>query len=88
VGANLRGANLKEARLRSVDLRGADLETARLTDADLSYANLEEARLSKALNYLDRADLRRATMPNGQKYEEWLKDKEGRREEGENSGPT
>ncbi len=28
-----------------------------------------------------------ATMPNGQRCEEWLKDKEGRGEDGENSGP-
>jgi hypothetical protein len=28
-----------------------------------------------------------ATMPNGQKYEEWLKDKEGSGEDAENSGP-
>jgi hypothetical protein len=29
--------------------------------------------------------LKGATMPNGQKYEEWLKDKEGRGEDRENS---
>jgi len=28
-----------------------------------------------------------ATMPNGQKYEDWLKSK-GREEDGENSGPS
>jgi hypothetical protein len=28
-----------------------------------------------------------ATMLNGQKYEDWLKDKGGREEDGENSGP-
>jgi len=27
-------------------------------------------------------------MPDGQKYEEWLKDKEGRREDGEKSGSS
>lgn len=29
-----------------------------------------------------------ATMPNGQQYEDWLKNKEDRGEEGENSGPS
>jgi hypothetical protein len=24
------------------------------------------------------------TLPNGQKYEDWIKDKEGRKEDGEN----
>jgi len=28
------------------------------------------------------------TMPNGRKYEDWLKDKEGRGEDGENSGSS
>jgi hypothetical protein len=32
--------------------------------------------------------LKGATMPNGQKYEEWLKGKEGCGEDGENSGPS
>jgi len=27
-------------------------------------------------------------MPNGQKYEDWLKEKEGRGEDGENSGSS
>jgi hypothetical protein len=29
-----------------------------------------------------------ATMPNGYRYEEWRKAKEGRRKDGENSGPS
>ncbi len=33
------------------------------------------------------ATLQGATMPNGQKYEDWLKSKGGR-EDGENSGPS
>jgi hypothetical protein len=31
------------------------------------------------------ASLEGATMPNGQTYEEWLKDKEGRGEDSENT---
>ena len=30
------------------------------------------------------SSLEGATMPNGQKYEDWLKDKEARKEDGEN----
>jgi hypothetical protein len=29
-----------------------------------------------------------ATMPNGQKYEDWLKDRERRKEDGENEGSS
>jgi hypothetical protein len=29
-----------------------------------------------------------ASMPNGQKYEDWLKDRERREENGENNGPS
>jgi hypothetical protein len=32
--------------------------------------------------------LKGATMPNGQQYEDWLKDREGRGEHGENTGPS
>jgi hypothetical protein len=77
-----------------VDLKGADLSAANLGLTDLSAANLHRADLSAAIvsradlreAHLRGADLTNATMPNGQKYEEWLKDKEGRREDGENSG--
>jgi uncharacterized protein YjbI with pentapeptide repeats len=43
------------------------LNTANLRGADLRGANLSDA------------DLGGATMPNGQKYEDWLNNKEGRK---------
>jgi hypothetical protein len=33
-------------------------------------------------------DLEGATMPNGRKYEEWLKDKDSREEDEENADPS
>jgi len=100
--AKLRKADLRKADLRKADLRKADLRMANLREAYLVGADLIEAKLEGA--NLEGANLQRAkcteeqikeawslegaTMPNGQKYEEWLKDKEGRGEDGENSGPS
>jgi uncharacterized protein YjbI with pentapeptide repeats len=61
---------------------GADLSNANLSGANLKGADVTEEQLDQAKS------LEGATMPNGQKYEEWLKDKEGRGEDGENSGPS
>jgi len=92
-GANMSEADLSEVHLYEADLRGADLGHANLREADLSGANLSEAGLGEAKGitneqleqalYLDGA-----TMPNGQKYEDWLKDREGRGEDGENDSPS
>jgi len=62
----------------SVNLAGANLEGAYLTSAILSGAKGVSAE------ELDQqADvLKGATMPNRQKYEDWLKDREPRRENG------
>jgi hypothetical protein len=71
--ANLSGANLPI---------GADLSDTNLSSADLSGAYLAFAYLNGAKG-LTKGQLERAkslvgtTMPDGQKYEEWLKDKEG-----------
>jgi uncharacterized protein YjbI with pentapeptide repeats len=78
-GANLRGANLEQADLRETILFGADLTDALISD----IRQLNGARLGTA-QAIDRAtgrttSLEDTTMPNGQKYEEWL---ESRREEG------
>jgi uncharacterized protein YjbI with pentapeptide repeats len=87
-GAILSGANLSGAFLAEADLRDAVLydkntrdATANLTGADLTGADLEGAigfkeQLTKAKS------LKGATMPNGQKYEDWLKSKEGHGEPG------
>ena len=68
--ANLRGADLRDADLRDADLRTADLTAARGVDIE----ELEQQAFS----------LEGATMPNGQKYEDWLKDKEGSGKDVEN----
>jgi uncharacterized protein YjbI with pentapeptide repeats len=98
--ADLSGANLNSADLSVTFLRGADLSGAFMPDADLSYADLSGADLSGAFlpgadlsdtegisnEELDQpaAYLKGTTMPNGQKYEEWLKSKGS----GESSGPS
>ena len=101
--ADLRGANLSGAHLRRAMLIGARLSRANLRQADLSKAHLRQADLSEAkLSRTQLADaygvtnaqleqqadsLEGATMPNGQKYEDWLKSK-GSGEDGENGGPA
>jgi len=60
-GADLRGANLRGTFLQGANLQGASLRGAKVTDEQLAYTPLMQG----------------ATMPNGQKYEDWLKDKEG-----------
>jgi hypothetical protein len=78
---DLHSVNLKNAVMHDANLEGANLEDANLEDAKLMHANLREANLYGANlenTRLDDANLEGATMPNGQKYEDWLKDKEGR----------
>jgi hypothetical protein len=76
----LEGVVLRKAVLRKANLTGADLKDADLTGADLSGAIVTKEQL-EAAKYLEGA-----TMPNGQKYEDWLKSK-GRRGGWENDGP-
>jgi hypothetical protein len=74
--AILRDANLSEAWLNKAKFEGADLMGADLTGADLTDAK------GVTNEQLDRQaySLKGATMPNGQKYEDWLKDKQKRGE--------
>ena len=97
-GANLIGANLSDANLFSADLSdanliGADLSRAVLDNANLSNAVLDNANLGGA-NGITNAELEQqavslegADMPNGQKYEDWLKS-ELREEDGTNEGSS
>jgi len=83
--AELIGANLHNANLINTELPGADLSGANLSGADLQYADLSEANLSEAEGVRCQQtqgaeSLDGATMPNGQKYGDWLKDREGCRE--------
>jgi hypothetical protein len=81
--ANLSHAVLWKADLSGSTLRAADLTLANLISADLSGADLTCADLSGALGItneeLDQqgATLQGATMPDGQKYEDWLKRQRG-----------
>jgi uncharacterized protein YjbI with pentapeptide repeats len=93
-GAKLQGANLSgDTSLRNTNLKGASLQGANLSgEVDLSNANLESvnlegANLEGAEGVTDQQlaaakSLEGATMPNGQNYEDWLKDKEGNGEDG------
>jgi uncharacterized protein YjbI with pentapeptide repeats len=94
--AKLRSAHLQRAKLEQADLRSADLVNASLQGADLSNASLDGAELFLAnLTGATVTDeqlatcksLIYATMPNGKKYEDWLKSKD-RGEGMENSGPS
>jgi uncharacterized protein YjbI with pentapeptide repeats len=89
-GTDLRNTDLTDANLSTADLSDANLHRANLTDAHLSDANLTDAHLTDASGITNeeleqQADsLEGATMPNGQKYEDWRKDQEGRKEAEDN----
>jgi uncharacterized protein YjbI with pentapeptide repeats len=85
-GASLIGADLSDGNLFSADLSDANLIGANLSRADVSEANLVGANLENAnlggADGITNAELERqavslvgADMPNGQKYEDWLKNK-------------
>jgi uncharacterized protein YjbI with pentapeptide repeats len=57
-----------------------------LTDANLAGADLTDAIITEE-QLAQCASLEGATMPNGQKYEDWLKSK-GSGEDGENAGSS
>ena len=86
-GANLSDADLSGAHLSLADLSDAYLSDANLTDADLNGAHLSDANLHSARGITNEeleqqaAFLEDATMPNGQKYEDWLKDREKRQQD-------
>lgn len=91
-GVLLADANLEEAILEKADLEGADLrnanlraavlEGASLLDTDLLHADLSYADLSRAVGISEEeleqqaGSLAGATLPNEQKYEDWLKNRE------------
>ena len=73
---NRRGANLKGADLQGVNLKDTDLKGVNLRNANLQDAKLEAGATGHTNNKLldqQGAFLKGATMPNGQKYEAWLK---------------
>src|SRR5215217_3376286 len=69
---SLNGADLSGAYLFSSALSGADLDRADLREADLDGARgVTNRELEQQASLLSRT-----TMPNGQKYEDWLKSKD------------
>ncbi len=79
--ADLSEANLYVANLGNAALSGADLSDTFLSGADLLGADLDRANLSGAQGWTEdqlseAVSLEGATMPNGQKYEDWLKSKD------------
>jgi uncharacterized protein YjbI with pentapeptide repeats len=93
ISADLRHSWMVDANLRHTSFRNADLSHASLSFASMdSDTNFEGADLTGAyLYHVDGLDveelaeqaksLEGATMPNGQKYADWLKDKD-RKEDG------
>jgi hypothetical protein len=84
LGADLRAARLGRAHPGKAFLRWADLFRANLKEADLRGAYLRGAKLWQARGsteeqLMEAGSLEGATMPDGQKYENWIKDKEGRK---------
>jgi uncharacterized protein YjbI with pentapeptide repeats len=84
--ADLSDAILGGADLSGANLRGADLRHAYLLGADLRDANLRRADLNRAFGWTEEqlraaSSLEVATMPNGQKYHDWLKSKENGKNE-------
>jgi hypothetical protein len=76
----LRGSKLSHATLSDAFLRFGNLDYADLSGANLSGANLRDANLNNASRWTEKQltaaeSLEGATMPNGQKYEDWLKDR-------------
>jgi uncharacterized protein YjbI with pentapeptide repeats len=99
--ADLRYANLYDTDLHNADLTRAKLQGATSRDRFVDpeeyalrsrrhFAGKPPPREHRSL-FLERLEnpyplLQGATMPNGQRYEDWLKDKEVRGGEGANSG--
>jgi uncharacterized protein YjbI with pentapeptide repeats len=78
--ADLSDANLSEADLSYDNLSSANLQGANLTDAVLRGANLSNAKVTSE-QLAEAKSLEGATMPNDQKYEDWLKDREKRQQD-------
>jgi uncharacterized protein YjbI with pentapeptide repeats len=88
VHTNLSGANLSAAVMYGANIKGADLRGANLKDARVLHPRaapfglLTEFRgwsgIGEGSNlwlHLQANDLRRVTMPDGRKYEDWLSER-------------
>ena len=80
----LRGADLSKVDLFRADLSGADLSEAE-RGGNYPYLAADDVSVDVSVDQLRAArSLEGATIPNGQKYEDWIKDIEGRKEDGGN----
>jgi uncharacterized protein YjbI with pentapeptide repeats len=61
--------------LAGADLSDADLRRSYLEEANLSGANLSDAENWTEEQLQESAYINEATMPNGQKFEVWIKDR-------------
>jgi hypothetical protein len=77
INAKLPRADLTDADLTDADLTAADLSGADLPGADLSGADLSNAKGVSCWQTQSAESLDNATMPNGLKYADWLKEKDG-----------
>ena len=85
---DLRGATLARAHLRGAFLSGADLSDTDFSNADLRGAELTGCKgITNEQLEKQTSSLEGATMPNGEKYEDWLKSK-GRNENGKSGGSS
>lgn len=75
--AELIDANLDNAKLINSELPRADLSGANLSGANLFKADLSSAKGVNCQQLQEAKSLDGATMPNGQKYGDWLKDRKG-----------
>jgi uncharacterized membrane protein len=74
-GANVSFVNLSKAYLFWTTLKGANMSGAILKGANMSRANMSGASGITNEELEQQAhSLKGATMPNGQKYEDWLED--------------
>ena len=80
---DLHAAYERATHLVGTNLKGAGLTGANLTGVYLDYANLKYAKVTNE-QLAKCKSLTGATMPDGQKYEAWLKDKEGSAKDVEN----
>jgi uncharacterized protein YjbI with pentapeptide repeats len=84
-GAHLEGAHLKGVKLSGTDFSGADLSGAdlrgaynKVTFSEVTYQVVKQLITNDELEQLEQQakSLEGATMPNGQKYDEWRKSKD------------
>jgi uncharacterized protein YjbI with pentapeptide repeats len=85
--ADLREANLWKADLSRANLREAFLIDTHLSETDLSRADLRDIDATNEQLGQQAATFENATMPNGQKYEDWLKNKNSGEDEGNEGSP-